>query len=159
MRQSRRSHSVVVGLALALAASAAAAAPADDEAIQPHPSFEGPSGLILVPTADTLDQFKFSLGAIGNVRIQDANLRDTISHVNELRVVAAVGLMDWLEVSARLPFVWNASREELGQPNGEHKGLGDIAINAKVAILKDGKLFGDGDKVAPINLAGIASYR
>lgn len=159
MRQSRRSHSVVVGLALALAASAAAAAPADEDAIQPHPSFEGPSGLILVPTADTLDQFKFSLGAIADMRIQDANLRDTISHVNELRVVAAVGLMDWLEVSARLPFVWNANREELGQPNGEHKGIGDVAINAKVAILKDGKLLGEGDKLAPINVAGIVSYR
>ncbi|MFN7951921.1 MAG: OmpA family protein [bacterium] len=159
MKRFWRSHSVVLGLALALTASAFRPAHAEEDAIQPHPSFAGPSGLILVPTASTLDQFKFSLGAIADMRIQDANLRDTISHVNELRVVAAVGLLDWLEVSARLPFVWNANREQLGDPNGEHKGIGDVAASAKVAILKDGKLLGDGDKIAPINVAALVTYR
>ena len=129
--------------AQAQAQDASAEGPGADEYAPPSVSFTGLTGLMTVPTAETLPQGKFAFGAYYDWEIEtDSRRQGMDTDIHQLALVGAVGLHDRLELGAQVPIVW-FERDVFGSSSDNSiNHVGDVTLQGAFSIVRRGVFLG-----------------
>ena len=125
-----------------------------------EPTETGETGLITLPTAQTLDPGKIAVGAYYRSNVENnkvfeqsiGHLRDTSLTYGEF--VVGVGIIEGLELSAQVPYMSFRSEAVTTESNKERdvsQRLGDVRVTPKF------RLFQEGDSTMPFSLAFLGS--
>lgn len=128
-----------------------------------EPTETGETGLLTIPTTQTLPPGMISLGAYYRSEIENNKVfEDSLGHlrdtsVNQAEFVAGIGLLDFLELSVQVPYV--SFRNEVAQAgensdeeDTSHK-FGDVRLTPKF------RLFQEGQSPMPFSLAFVGSVQ